>query len=483
MNMNKLIILILTASSIFYGQTLNWVYHLPFRGHATSLVYGLDGYIYVTGHTSNWCSLMVAKIDKNTGREQWVYYFDGGFGRNEGIKILFGKDSNIYVCGNYKGSEGYFDFNIVVISLTREGIERWRYIYNSGDTSFWDEAYDMVYGEDGNLYLCGEHTFNNTIGEEDIIVISLTNEGEERWVYIYNSPIDWMDIAYDIIYGLDGNIYLTGISGRGPPPNCLDLVVISLTGDGNERWIYFCSGDFDYNGEFGRSIIYGDNHLIYITGNLEYYLTGWDLVVIALDTNGNEQWVYTYDFRRDYSEWGAEILYGENGNLYVGGRADAPVNPVLSLSNMGEPMWILRRLERVVLFDYEFGRDGNLYGAGLFHDRRINNNGPFIASLSLDGQIRWLFSLPEPEPGQFEDLTIGDDGNLYCCGGVNYVPIVISISPMSNISEKDKNLKLSFSENGKVYEIDGRLLGKRKISRGIYFVRIKEKWYKIVKIK
>jgi hypothetical protein len=154
--------------------------------------------------------------------ENWIYRYNGtGNGYDCANALVYGADSNIYATGYSYGVYGFF--NAIVISLTTTGHTNWVRRPNGPDY-FWSQAYSLVYGADGNIYVAGSGTDSSTSG--GFTVISLTTAGNTSWVYRYGGPIYW---AYSIIYGIDGNIYAAGSSIGSDTSD--DFTVISLPSD------------------------------------------------------------------------------------------------------------------------------------------------------------------------------------------------------------------------------------------------------------
>ena len=113
--------------------------------------------------------------------------------------------------------------------------ENWVYTYN-GPGNGWDYAFPIIYGDDGNLYAAGFSQGSN----RDLFVVSLTTAGDTNWTYTYNGQGNDDERARSIIYGDDGNLYLTGWIASSTAE---DFAVISLTTDGDTNWTYTCNGD------------------------------------------------------------------------------------------------------------------------------------------------------------------------------------------------------------------------------------------------
>ena len=104
----------------------------------------------------------------------------------------------------------------------------------------------------------------------------------ERWVYRYNGSGNGGDCAYCICYGGDGNIYAVGDCTGGD--SVLHFTIISLAPDGTERWVY------QYPSlSYGKEICFGGDGNICAVGN-----TTGRILVVSVDGNGNERWHYVY---------------------------------------------------------------------------------------------------------------------------------------------------------------------------------------------
>ena len=180
-----------------------------------------DGLIYIAGSLREDFTVLCCTTDTFL-REKWQYHYNGpGNGDDDAYAIAYGFDNNLYACGKIIASN--LNSDLTVISLTPDGEERWVYRYN-GSADSEDVGYALIYGNDGNIYVAGLSTNENT--GADLTVIKLTPEGEERWVYRYNGSANGYDCAHSIIYGLDNNLYLSGLVTNNETGT--DIIVISL---------------------------------------------------------------------------------------------------------------------------------------------------------------------------------------------------------------------------------------------------------------
>jgi len=308
----------------------------------------------------------------STGSPTWSYVYDYASSYDEAYSVVQGTDGNVYAAGyNCEGNwtEG-FDFDFIVISLTNGGTQRWMYQYNDGGFRPWrtDGAYDIVYGDDDNIYAAGDIS-NDTLGTQsyDLAVVSLTPSGTQRWVYIYNGPADNMDDARSTVYK-NGKIYVAGFStGTGTSH---DITVLCVNTSGQQQWVYRYNGSANGLDE-ARQIIYGDDGNLYITGYCSGSGTSNDFIVISLDTLGNERWVYTKNSPSNSQDEAYSVTYGQNsiyacGFIYNGTARDAFA--VISLDTMGNEKWTYLYDGVANGYDHArsivFGNDRNIYAAG-----------------------------------------------------------------------------------------------------------------------
>jgi uncharacterized delta-60 repeat protein len=267
--------------SLTDSGTERWVYRYDGPAGETdeaySVVVGSDGNIYAAGRSlgngTSFDFVVVSLAD--SGTERWVYRYDGPANwTDQANSIVMDSDGNLYAAGRSYEAETYYDFTVV--SLTPSGSERWVYRYN-GPAGFWDKANSIVMGMDGDLYAAGSS--DGIVYSDDITVVSLTPSGDERWVYRYNGPGNSGDNAYSIMYGSDGNIYVAGASGGSG--TSADFTVVSLAPSGAERWVYRYNGPGN-SGDVAYSIVCGSDGSVYAAGQSSGSGTLDDVTVISL---------------------------------------------------------------------------------------------------------------------------------------------------------------------------------------------------------
>lgn len=300
--------------SLTVGGDTNWTYRYdgPSSAYdaAYAIAYGLDGNIYVAGSSGN--DMFVVSLAA-TGDTNWTYRHDGtGIASNGANAIVYGTDNNIYVAGVSAGVSSSWDF--CVISLSPSGDTNWTYEYDGGASSY-DGANSIVYGLDGNVYAAG---FSTGIGDDWFLTVtSLTNAGDENWVYTYRGDLYQSNRANSIVYGTDNNIYVAGVCAWAASGH--DFMVLSLNVAGDTNWTYRLQGSQDFDDD-AKAIVYGSDGNIYAAGTVVDGVSARDFAVVSLAADGTQNWLYTYSAAPSF--WWDEayaITYGLDDKVYAAG--------------------------------------------------------------------------------------------------------------------------------------------------------------------
>jgi len=189
---------------------LRWEYIYDVDGNypseAFSVAYGGNGMVYAAGKANY--DFLVAGINAGSGEQEWIYWFDGGcpyaLCDDQASAITVGNDGNIYAAGyTHEATEP----QLTILSLTPEGSKNWKYLFPFSEGRTW--ATDIVYGDDGRIYASG-------LIYSNIAVICVDATGQYQWNCNVDGPGPepyWGETCYELIYGFDNNIYVTGRAG------------------------------------------------------------------------------------------------------------------------------------------------------------------------------------------------------------------------------------------------------------------------------
>jgi len=354
------------------GDT-NWIYlynpmnleDIPF-----AVEYGLDHNIYVAGFSSapiTYSDFTVLSLTTD-GDTNWTYRHDGPGTIEDydmACAIAYGLDGNIYAGGSSNARIGGGDF--FVVSLSAAGDTNWT--YRHGDTLLSGGRVRAIeYGADGNVYAAGSNYY---VGSHyDFFVVSLSTTGDTNWTYSYSGALDY-DAAYSVAYGQDGNIYVAGYTSE--TDSLWFFTVVSLTDEGDENWVFRYPSEIIYIFRPEDIIVYGLDNNIYAAGKCMLPGESEDFFVVSLSTAGDTNWIYRRNGKANDRDYANEIVYGSDGNIYAAGticdEIRGPDFAVVSLSADGTENWVytysalqIYRLDEAHSIDY--GSDGSIYAAG-----------------------------------------------------------------------------------------------------------------------
>jgi uncharacterized delta-60 repeat protein len=240
-----------------------------------------EGNVYVAGRSGGLNGSDYVTVKYNSlGAQQWVRFYNGPANSSDGATALtIDSEGNIYVTGSSRGIGTEEDF--ATVKYNSNGVEQWVQRYN-GPANGVDIAWAITADNNGNVYVTGQSrvTSNNI----DFTTVKYDSNGVQKWVRIYNSPINGNDIPSSIAVDNSGNIYVAGYNG-------LNFITVKYNSTGQLQWdqIYANPGENLYL----RKMAIDDQDNIYVTGSSEN-LDGANYLTIKYDTDGNQKWLQTY---------------------------------------------------------------------------------------------------------------------------------------------------------------------------------------------
>ena len=359
--------------SLSSAGAVNWSYEYNGPGNSTDYARAIarmdNGMVVVAGASvgSGTDNDMTCIGLSQTGAEQFVYRYDGP---EHAIDVFHSVDVNAggaIFCAGRSDSTNYGDFTVV--SLSAAGALRWRYRYD-GPGQYEDAAEYLVCGDDGYIYAAG-YSWSAGRGSSDAAVVSLDDNGSQRWVWRLAGPNEGTDEAAGIAFG-GGAVYLAATSDSAAS----DIVVVSLNpATGVPFWTY----RYDAGGrsQTARAITVGADNNVYVAG----YSNELDAtygVVLSLSPSGSLNRAYRYSRGSPSQSWLRAIVQGADGNLYAFGQTYNSATYtgwdalVLSLTTAGDLRWQYLFNGSDSLADQfccgAYNSDGNVYAAGIVTD-------------------------------------------------------------------------------------------------------------------
>jgi len=254
------------------------------------------------------------------------------------------------------------------------------------------------------------------------VLLAIAGAQTERWVYRYDGPRHADDAACSVVYGPDGYIYVAGQTASESTWSA--FTIISLTVNGDERWVYRCHQGVS---SYGGSLVYGDDGNLYAAGCIGESTArgGWNFALFSVATSGTERWVYEYNGAGNGADGANAVIYGRDGNIYAAGytveNRSQPDFTVVSTTAEGVRRWMTHRNGDANLYNYAYclvqGADDNIYVGG--ETWNYNSGSDYtIMSFLPDGGLNWIRTV-DGSGGSDDRVTSivwGADGNLYVAG-------------------------------------------------------------------
>ncbi|NOS85781.1 MAG: T9SS type A sorting domain-containing protein [Ignavibacteria bacterium] len=242
---------------------------------AYSLVLDASANVYITGPKEGNSGTQDYGVIKynSVGVQQWAIGYNGtGNGEDISLSIAVDGSGNTYVTG---GSEGAgTDLDVVIIKYNSAGIQQWVTRYD-GPANGEDIAFCVKLDGAANVYVTGCREVAG--GSNDFATAKYNSAGVFQWSSGYNGPGNSSDIAYSMDVDITGSVYVTGHS-TGIGTNS-DYATIKYNPSGAQQWVQIYNGPGN-NSDIAYDVILGTNGSVYVTGTSPGIGTNDDIALI-----------------------------------------------------------------------------------------------------------------------------------------------------------------------------------------------------------
>ena len=249
----------------------------------------VDGGFILTGRTKSYgkgnFDVWLIKADGN-GSEIWNRTY-GGPSDDYALGVIQATDNGYVIIGS-TASYGNGNNDVWLIKVDPDGNEIWNRTYGGGDT---DNGRAIEETLDGGFILTGG-TYSYSNGENDVWIIKTDSEGNEVWNRTYGgNSFDWGE---SVIKTSNGGYLIAGDTlsyGMGQ----YDIWLIKINEEGVEQW------NKTYGGNIWDQVYTiqqtDDDGFIFIGYTSSYGAGQYDIWLIKTDSNGNILWARTYGGR------------------------------------------------------------------------------------------------------------------------------------------------------------------------------------------
>jgi uncharacterized delta-60 repeat protein len=392
---------------------------------ASSMAVDGSGNIYVTGTSVGpgscnfYCNDYATVKYNASGIQQWVARYNGPANDDDHpAAIAVDGSGNVYVTGASIGTT-WPDYDYATIKYDASGNQVWVARYN-GPASDFDFATAIAVDSSGNVYVTGASEGSGT-GPFDYATVKYDSSGQQQWVARYNGPGNDDDEPYGIAVDDTGNVYVTGYSVGSKSGN--DYATIKYNSDGQEQWVARYNGPSNSN-DYGRSIGIDGSGNVYVTGS-SIGSSGFDYATVKYDSSGQEQWAARYNGPGNEDDEPSAMVVDSSGNVYVTGYSTGSGTfydyTTIKYNTSGTEEWVARYNGEASLLDIAYAialdASGNVYvtgwsvGLGTGYD---------YATVKYDssGQEQWVerYNGTGDTDDQAYAIAVDSSANVYVTG-------------------------------------------------------------------
>ena len=236
----------------------------------------------------------------------------------------------------------------------------------------------------GNAFLAG------TFGGTNFAAAKIDSNGNELWERLYHQPGSTADIVTAAQIDGNGSLYLTGASQSGMGTN---ILIVKFNSNGTLLWATNYAGPL--NSDSPAAVALDAQGNVYITGASVGFGTGYDIVTLKYDANGNQLWADRYNGPQNGDDLGGAIAVDSQGNVFVCGASLSVYSDMLKYDPDGNQLWAQQYSDIGSFVGALFLAPDNLGGVYLaaeFHYRSYSSAG--VLKYNSLGTNLWSLFFP-----------------------------------------------------------------------------------------
>jgi hypothetical protein len=194
--------------------------------------------------------LAITKVNKTTGAVTWSRKLDGQ-ADEQAYGMAVGPTGEVVAVGYMDQLTGVdTDDRMVVVKYLSDGTIAWQRAiqFDAGWTS---TGADADIDSQGNVYICGQYTFEVDGGSGSAIgIVKLDSSGAKQWSRRVVG--DCVSLASSIVVGPDDKLYISGITGNDVGNIAYKWLVAKFDFDGLVEWQRFIenTSSWTFSGQF-----------------------------------------------------------------------------------------------------------------------------------------------------------------------------------------------------------------------------------------
>ena len=238
---------------------------------------------------------------------EWSKTF-GGSKNDVGESVQITSDGGYIIVGSTKSFR--VDADVYLIKTDREGTMLWNKTYGGSDE---DRGKSVQVTGDGGFIIVGS-TKSFSSGKSDVYLIKTDSEGNMLWSRTYGGSKD--DWGYHVKITGDGGYVISGFHvkvGEGGAAGGSVVYLIKTDSDGEKQWIK------TYDGAIGYSVHATEDGGYIIVGEI-YLGLNRDIFLVRTDSDGRELW--SKNIGGPLTDVGKSIQVTSDGGCIISGSTD-----------------------------------------------------------------------------------------------------------------------------------------------------------------
>ncbi len=354
-----------------------------------------------------------------------------GHGRDAmGHRVLLLADGGLLVVGEMAVGNGEMDARALLLRLDPTGGVVWEKTYTEGRTSSGSALLAM---DDGG-YLVAGTALSDDGDDADILLLSIDANGNQVWAKSYGTQLNEYGGAFlrtadggYVILGnsVDPNDFVAdaGAAGYSGFDGRSNTYVLKIDSEGNEVWS--CRYTTTDNVIASGGAIAPDDGIVVLTHRLRFPIDDNDIVLMKLDSDGNEVWSKTWT-EGDAS--GYDLIATRDGGYAISGMLADPGDPELE---KGDALLIRVDADGNELWSRTYGKPDKIETAHVilemsagrivcvgWQEESFDEYGDdrYVACFSADGTPLWERVTTTSAHNLYEGLVEYPDGTLIIAG-------------------------------------------------------------------
>jgi hypothetical protein len=305
-----------------------------------------DNGLIITGQTTSFgtgnSDVILIKIDSDLGLEYenigpeflWFKTY-GGSGMDSGYNFLKTNDGHLVIVGSSSSPE--IGDGLLLMKLDYNGNEIWT---NTIEIDYSESGDSIKQTSDGGFIIVGTvYTYDNSIGEtkEDILLLKTDSNGKKSWFKRFDRTD--ADSGESIFITDDGGYLIVGLINRNSENDDQDVWMIKTDNFGNLKWEKIFGGENDdYLGDIIKT---NDGGYIFIGNTFTNNSNKFGIWVVKIDSTGRIEWEKTFDDK--LNGLGSCIIETrDNGYFVIGSKLsyDGDIDIlIIKINSTGNEQW------------------------------------------------------------------------------------------------------------------------------------------------